>query len=607
MPAGSTITPGRRRPRRRRIRSRSPRAACATSTRASSRRPAGRDRARPRPRTSPSAWAASRWPGGPRLGRARRDRRRRSPTRLRLTQGAARTRRRPDAHVEQAVVGTMIAGRATFERPSRRAGADRRSGRRAGQGRSSTGAARSPSGRRSASSLALVRAPLTAAPRGGPGLRGDPGRRTIYSHGSSARPHRPGAHATRDRSVRARPRQRGPRGRRHASGPGRAIWHRAQIRTGARIGARLRHRPGRLHRRRRRRSATGSRSRTARSIYHGVTVEDGVFIGPGAILTNDRYPRAITATGELARADDWTVSPIAIADGASIGAGAVVVAGCDVGPFAMVGAGAVVTRDVAGSRARRRQPGPPDRLGLRLRRSASSTRPATPAPAEPRALRPRPGAVAARPAAAATPTSPTTSRSHERPGPPSHKEPAHDPDRPPRHRRRRRSPPSPRSSRSGMIARAGKGRRARGALGRVHRRQARDRDQQRHGRPDVRSSPGSASGPATRSSPSRTRSPRRPTRSCTPGATPVFVDIEPDTYLIDAARIEAAITPRTRAICPVHLFGLAADMDMIQAIADRHGLAVVEDACQAHGATFRGRRGRQLRARRVQPVRARRT
>jgi perosamine synthetase len=74
------------------------------------------------------------------------------------------------------------------------------------------------------------------------------------------------------------------------------------------------------------------------------------------------------------------------------------------------------------------------------------------------------------------------------------------------------------------------------------------------------------------------------------GATPVFIDIEPDTFLIDAKKIEAAITPRTRAICPVHLFGLVADMDMIRAIADRHGLIVVEDACQAHGATFRGRK-----------------
>ena len=73
------------------------------------------------------------------------------------------------------------------------------------------------------------------------------------------------------------------------------------------------------------------------------------------------------------------------------------------------------------------------------------------------------------------------------------------------------------------------------------------------------------------------------------GAVPVFVDIEPDTYLIDAKRIEAAITSRTKVVMPVHLFGLTADMDMIQAIADRHGLAVVEDACQAPGARFRGR------------------
>jgi perosamine synthetase len=74
------------------------------------------------------------------------------------------------------------------------------------------------------------------------------------------------------------------------------------------------------------------------------------------------------------------------------------------------------------------------------------------------------------------------------------------------------------------------------------------------------------------------------------GASPVFVDIEPDTYLMNAARIEAAITSRTRVICPVSLFGMVPDMDAIQAIADRHGLTVVEDACQAHGAQYRGRR-----------------
>ena len=74
------------------------------------------------------------------------------------------------------------------------------------------------------------------------------------------------------------------------------------------------------------------------------------------------------------------------------------------------------------------------------------------------------------------------------------------------------------------------------------------------------------------------------------GASPVFIDIEPDTYLMDAGRIEAAITPRTRVICPVSLFGIVADMDAIQAIADRYGLTVVEDACQAHGAMYRGRR-----------------
>ena len=130
-------------------------------------------------------------------------------------------------------------------------------------------------------------------------------------------------------------------------GAGSSVWQRAQVRSGARIGAecvigrdafidlgvelgdRVKVQNGAL-------------------VYHGVTVADGVFIGPGAILTNDRYPRAITPDGKLAKADDWTVTPTRLEHGSSIGAGAVVVAGCDVGQFAMVGAGAVVTRAVPG-------------------------------------------------------------------------------------------------------------------------------------------------------------------------------------------------------------------------------------------------------------------
>jgi dTDP-4-amino-4,6-dideoxygalactose transaminase len=74
------------------------------------------------------------------------------------------------------------------------------------------------------------------------------------------------------------------------------------------------------------------------------------------------------------------------------------------------------------------------------------------------------------------------------------------------------------------------------------------------------------------------------------GAIPVYVDIDPATYTLDPACLEAAIGPRTRAVVPVHLYGQMADMDAIMAIARRHGLAVVEDACQAHGAEDQGRR-----------------
>ena len=74
------------------------------------------------------------------------------------------------------------------------------------------------------------------------------------------------------------------------------------------------------------------------------------------------------------------------------------------------------------------------------------------------------------------------------------------------------------------------------------------------------------------------------------GATPVFADIDPETFNIDPAAVESKITAHTKAIIPVHLFGQAADMDPIMELANKHGLVVIEDACQAIGAEYKGRR-----------------
>lgn len=81
-------------------------------------------------------------------------------------------------------------------------------------------------------------------------------------------------------------------------------------------------------------------------VYKGVKLGNGVFIGPAAILTNDRYPRATTPDGDLKRAKDWECGTTEIEDGASIGAGSVVMTGLRIGRYAMIGASSIVTHDV---------------------------------------------------------------------------------------------------------------------------------------------------------------------------------------------------------------------------------------------------------------------
>lgn len=123
------------------------------------------------------------------------------------------------------------------------------------------------------------------------------------------------------------------------------IWANVQVRRGARIGSRC---------------VFGRNSfvdldvtvgdnvkvQNNASLYEGVTLEDGVFVGPHVIFTNDRLPRAITPTGTLKTTDDWTLGTTTVRQGASIGAGAVIVTGVEIGRWAMIGAGTVVTSDV---------------------------------------------------------------------------------------------------------------------------------------------------------------------------------------------------------------------------------------------------------------------
>jgi UDP-2-acetamido-3-amino-2,3-dideoxy-glucuronate N-acetyltransferase len=128
-------------------------------------------------------------------------------------------------------------------------------------------------------------------------------------------------------------------------GAGTRVWHHAQVREGAQLGSHCIVGKG-VYIDFDVQIGSNVKIQNYALLYHGVTVEDGAFIGPRVCLTNDKVPRAITPDGVLKSADDWDVAPIVVRYGASVGAGAVVLPGVTIGRFAMVGAGAVVTRDV---------------------------------------------------------------------------------------------------------------------------------------------------------------------------------------------------------------------------------------------------------------------
>jgi UDP-2-acetamido-3-amino-2,3-dideoxy-glucuronate N-acetyltransferase len=128
-------------------------------------------------------------------------------------------------------------------------------------------------------------------------------------------------------------------------GPGTRIWHQAQVREGASIGRKCVLGKG-VYVDVNVRIGDRCKLENGVSVFHGFNLDDGVFLGPGAMLLNDKQPRAITPDGRLKSDSDWIAAEGHVGYGASIGGGAILLPGVAVGRFAMVGSGAVVTRDV---------------------------------------------------------------------------------------------------------------------------------------------------------------------------------------------------------------------------------------------------------------------
>ena len=274
-------------------------------------------------------------------------------------------------------------------------------------------------------------------------------------------------------------------------------------------------------------------------ICEGVTIEDDVFIGHGVTFVNDSYPRATAGDGRLQTEADWTVEPTLVQKGASIGSGATILAKVTIGEGAIVGAGSVVTKSVppgsivAGNPAKvlRKIIGESDCMNvpyLDLKAQYAAIKDEIHAAI---------GEVMEKTAFAGGPFV------------------------------------------AGFEQEFARFCNCKHAMG------------VGNGTDALWLSLlalGIGPGDEVITVPNTFIATAAAVTYC--GAKPVFVDVEEKTYNMDPSLLEAAITPRTKAIIPVHLFGQTADMDPILAIAKAHGLLVVEDACQAHGAEYKGRK-----------------
>jgi dTDP-4-amino-4,6-dideoxygalactose transaminase/acetyltransferase-like isoleucine patch superfamily enzyme len=337
-----------------------------------------------------------------------------------------------------------------------------------------------------------------------------------------------------------------------AVGEGTTIWHHSHVRSGAVIG-----RSGNLGKNVYIDAGVriGDRVKIQNnvSVYYGVEIHDEVFVGPSAVFTNDLRPRA--------HAEDWQVTPTLVRTGASIGANATVVCGVEIGEHAMVAAGAVVTRTVrphqlvAGNPARHR--------GWVCRCGAVISREEAP----PSSLTCPDCQQSSEPGTAATardmiPVSKVIVGEDEERG-------------------------VLEVLRSGMLAQGEKVAALEDSFAAAH--------QVAHA---VAVSNGTVAltaalralgiGPGDEVITTSFSFNATLNAILEVGATARFADVRDD-FTIDPDAVAALINDRTAAIMPVHLYGLPADMTAIARLARRHGLAIIEDAAQSHGATCAGR------------------